>query len=139
LFSNDPERDLGYLEAALAGGRLSRERVDEAVIRQLGLKAAVGLHRPQTADSSVLALAASRAYAEAVTRRIPTLVKDTQNLLPLEPARHRRVLVATAGIIEPWRPEPIPFALPGMLAERGFDVTMYQPGMAPNPAEFDLL
>src|SRR5690606_22338890 len=70
---------------------------------------------------------------------IPTLVKDTQNLLPLEPARHRRVLVATAGIIETWRPEPIPFALPGMLAERGFDVTMYQPGMAPNPAEFDLL
>ena len=139
LFSNEPERDLGYLQAALAEERLSWERVDEAVIRQLGLKAAVGLHRPKTPDTLVLASAKSRAYAEAVTRRIPTLVKDTQNLLPLRPDTHGRVLVTTAGIIEPWRPEPIPFALPGMLAERGFKVTMYQPGMVPNREEFDLL
>ncbi len=139
LFSSDPEQDVASLKAALADGRLSWERVDDAVLRQLGLKAAIGLHKPRQADLSALAAAESKAYAQTVTRRAPTLVKDTQNLLPLDPARHRRVLVITPGIILPFFPQPLPFALPEMLAERGFEVTLHQPDTEVTPAKFDLV
>ena len=63
LFSNDAEQDLAYLEAALADGRLSRQRVDEAVLRQLGMKAALGLHKPGKPPSRTEPETA-RAYAQ---------------------------------------------------------------------------
>ncbi|MBU2485537.1 MAG: glycoside hydrolase family 3 protein [Alphaproteobacteria bacterium] len=138
LFSNDPEQDLRYLEAALADGRLTRERVDEAVTRQLGLKAALGLHAP----GELLARndpTEARGYAAKVARRAPTLVKDVQKTLPLDRGTHKRVLVISGGIVFPFLPEPLPFALPDMLAEKGFEITMYEPGMGGGPDRFDLI
>ena len=41
LFSDDPNADLMYLVKAVADGRLTQERVDEAVTRVLALKAAL--------------------------------------------------------------------------------------------------
>ncbi len=137
LFSDDYEEDLHYLEAALADGRLSWARVDEAVIRQLGLKAAVGLHKP--AVGGTIAVAENRAYAETVARRAPTLVKDTQHLLPLDPTRHRRVLVISGGIVFPFLPHPLPFALPDMLRERGFEVTLHDASTEVSAEKFDLV
>ncbi|MBK8084982.1 MAG: glycoside hydrolase family 3 protein [Devosia sp.] len=138
LFSDDPDRDLGYLEAALADGRLEPARIDEAVLRQLALKAALGLHRP-AAKAGATASPGTRAYADAVARRAPTLVKDTQQLLPLDPAKHRRVLVVSGGIVFPFFREPLPFRLPELLAARGFEVAMYDPGTMVKPEAFDLI
>lgn len=138
LFSDDPHADFAHVKAAVESGAISRERLDEAVIRQLGLKAAVGLHLPPKAPPIELASAASRDTAEAITRRIPTLVKDTQDLLPLDPQTHRRVLVITPGINNPWAPQPTPFAIPDLLRERGFEVTLYEPGAAIDRSAFDL-
>lgn len=138
LFSDDPHRDFAHVAAALESGSISSARLDEAVIRQLGLKAAVGLHKPPVAPPIALAAPESRATAEAITKRIPTLVKDTQNLLPLDPTKHRRVLVLTPGIINPWAPQPIPFAVPDLLRERGFEVTVYEAGAPIDRSAFDL-
>lgn len=137
LFSDDYEQDLAYIEAALADGRLNWARVDEAVIRQLGLKAAVGLHKPAT--SGAIASAENRAYAEAVARRAPTLVKDTQNLLPLDPTRHKRVLVISGGIVFPFLPHPLPFVVPDLLRQKGFEVTLHDAGTEVDGDKFDLL
>jgi beta-N-acetylhexosaminidase len=137
LFSDDYEQDLRYLEAALSDGRLSWARVDEAVIRQLGLKAAVGLHKPATGGT--IAVAENRAYAETVARRAPTLVKDTQELLPLDPNKHKRVLVISGGIVFPFLPHPLPFALPQMLRDRGFEVTLHDATTEVTPEKFDLV
>ena len=138
LFSNDPEQDLEYLEAALADGRLSWERVDEAVLRQLGMKAALGLHGtaelPPRTDAET-----AKAYADAVARRAPTLVKDVQGLLPLDPGKHSRVLVFSGGIVFPFLSEPLPFVLPELLSEKGFEVTVYEPGMEVSAERFDLI
>lgn len=138
LFSNDPEQDLRFLEAALADGRLAQERVDEAVMRQLGVKAALGLHAaaepPARTDSET-----ARSYATEVARRAPTLVKDVQKTLPLDPDKHRRVLVISGGIVFPFLPEPLPFALQDMLADKGFEITLYEPGMEVGPEKFDLI
>lgn len=138
LFSDDPEGDLTYLEAALADGRLTMARVDEAVSRQLALKAALGLHRPAMPIPEI-ATTEMRAYADIVARRAPTLVKDTQDLLPLDPEKHRRVLVISGGIVFPFTPEPLPFKLPQMLQDAGFEVTMHAPDTEVSADDFDLV
>jgi beta-N-acetylhexosaminidase len=139
LFVNDAETDYGYIRDAVEDGRITAGRLDEAVLRQLALKAAVGLNRPRQYDASALAQPSNRAFAEAAVRRMPTLVKDTQSLLPLSVEKHRRVLVVTPGIVNPWMPQPIPFALPSMLAEHGFEVSAYAPDMVVDRKSFDLV
>jgi beta-N-acetylhexosaminidase len=138
LFSTDPEADLAIIGAAVADGRITPERLDDAVARQLALKAALGLHRPATTEA-VIGRPEDRAFAETIAKRIPTLVKDTQNLLPLDPATHRRVLLISPGVIDPWAPAPLPPALPGLLRERGFEVTAYTPQAQLDAANFDLV
>ncbi|MBE7733457.1 glycoside hydrolase family 3 protein [Devosia faecipullorum] len=145
LFSDDASADLMYLVKAVADGRLSQERVDEAVTRILGLKAALGLHRPERAEPSldqakaIIGRPESREKARAVTARVPTLVKDVQNLLPLSPARHRRILIFSTGAVQPFAPMPLPLSLPDLLREEGFEVTEYAPGMAVDVRDFDLV
>jgi beta-N-acetylhexosaminidase len=139
LFSDNPEQDMDYLRRALDDGRLSWERIEEAVLRQLAMKAAVGLHRPISAPLSELGSAASQAAADAIAKRIPTLVKDTQNLLPLDRHKHRRVLVFTPGIVLPFAPQPLPFALPAMLEAAGFEVTLHEPSTEVSAGQFDLV
>ena len=145
LFSDDPNADLMRLVKAVADGRLSQERVDEAVTRVLALKAALGLHRPgrpqpdlDAARGSV-ATEQSRLIAQGVTARVPTLVKDTRNLLPLSPAKYKRVLVYSGGVILPFVPHPLPLSLPERLEKEGFEVTVYTPGMDVSTRNFDLV
>jgi beta-N-acetylhexosaminidase len=144
LFSDDPNGDLMRLVKAVADGRLSQERVDAAVTRVLALKAALGLHRPQPAPSleaarETVATEQSRALAQSISARVPTLVKDVNGLLPLSPDKHKRVLVFTRGVIEPFAPHPLPLSLPEQLAKEGFEVTLHVPGEPVNPRDFDLL
>jgi beta-N-acetylhexosaminidase len=144
LFSDDPNGDLMRLVKAVADGRLSQERVDAAVTRVLALKAALGLHKPQAAPDleaarSVVASAESRAIADAVTARVPTLVKDVRGLLPLSLEKHKRVLVFSGGVILPFSPQPLPLSLPERLAREGFEVTLHVPGDPINPRDHDLM
>ncbi len=138
LFADDPDLDYGFIAAALADGRLDWARVDEAVLRQLALKATLGLHKPQPALPDC-DHAAHRRLAEATAQRAPTLVKDTQALLPLDPEKHRRVLIFSTGVVFPFMPDPLPFALPDMLREKGFEVTVHAPGERVDTGAHDLV
>ncbi|WP_297108755.1 glycoside hydrolase family 3 N-terminal domain-containing protein [uncultured Devosia sp.] len=126
LFSNDLDRDLAAIKAALADGSLTQARIDEALLRVLGLKAALGLHKPSK-QRSVTSRSAAQAAATEAFQRAPTLVKDVQNLFPLSPERHRRVLFVSSGIISPIHGRPLDFALPQMMRERGFEVDLHNP------------
>lgn len=141
LFSHDPEADVAAIKAALKRGDLDQQRLDEATLRVLAFKAAIGLHRPaQPRDRSLVrGSIANRQAADRITARVPTLVKDTQKLLPLDPKKHRRVLVVTPGIVMPFLKEPLPFALPKMLEGEGFAVTMHEPGAPIIPEKHDLV
>jgi beta-N-acetylhexosaminidase len=145
LFSDDPNGDLMSLVKAVADGRLSQERVDEAVTRVLALKAALGLHRSEREKSEltraqvIMARSASKTIARDATARVPTLVKDVPGLLPLSPARHKRVLVFSTGAVQPFAPVPLPLSLPDLLREEGFAVTEYSPDMAVRAGDFDLV
>lgn len=141
LFSDEPEADIARIEAALDDGRITPDRLDEAMIRILGLKAALGLHDTghDPADRSRLFNPASAEIAQAATARAPTLVKDVRGLLPLAPDRHRRVLVYTTGIVTPLHGEGMAMAFPEMLRAEGFEVTVHQPGDKTDPRDFDLV
>ena len=144
LFSDDPNADLMYLVKAVADGRLSQERVDEAVTRVLALKAALGLHQERDPLSLsraevIMARSQSKETTRQVTARVPTLVKDVAQLLPLSPARHRRVLIFSTGAVQPFAPAPLPLSIPDLLRQEGFEVTEYEPGMAVDPKQFDLV
>jgi beta-N-acetylhexosaminidase len=141
LFSDEPEDDIARIEAALADGRITHDRLDEATIRVLGLKAALQLRETGflPADRSQLFNARSAAEARTVTLRAPTLVKDVAGILPLSPERHRRVLVYSTGIVTPLHGASQPFALTEMLRDEGFDVTLYAVEAPADPRDFDLV
>lgn len=141
LFSDEPEADIARIEAALADGRITAERLDEAMVRVLGLKAALRLHKDgkAAADRSKLHNRARAATAQAITARAPTLVKDVQSILPLSPDRHRRVLVYSTGIVTPLHGDGMPMVFPDLLRAEGFDVTLYDPATRPDPRQFDLV
>jgi beta-N-acetylhexosaminidase len=142
LFSHDPEADFALIERAVQDGRITPARHQEALIRILGLKAALGLHKaaPMVADvAAAIGQDKDRTLAQSITARAPSLIKDVQGLLPLSPNRHRRVLIVSGGIVSPIHPAPMQFDLPDLLRAEGFVVTMYKPGMHPTPADHDLM
>jgi beta-N-acetylhexosaminidase len=142
LFPPDPERHMAIVRRAVEDGSIPKARFEDALMHVLGLKAAIGLHKPDhRSDPERLAAIATRenlAAALAVTRRAPTLVKDTQALLPLDPSKHRRILLFTSDIVHPLA-GTVPFALPDMLRAQGFEVTSLTPGTAVTRANFDLV
>jgi beta-N-acetylhexosaminidase len=140
LFSRTPEEDMAAVYAAVEDGRIPAERFEDAVLRVLALKAAVGLHDTASArPAGAISRASDKAIADAALRRAPTLVKDTQGLLPISPQRHKRVLVISGGIISPLHSEPHAFKLPDMLAAEGFQVTVHTRQPIVDPAGFDLV
>ena len=144
LFSDDPNADLMRLVKAVADGRLTQERVDEAVTRVLGLKAALGLHKDRPEPSleaarRVVATEENQMIAQGVTARVPTMVKDVRNILPLSPHKTPRVLVYSTGAVQPFAPHPIPLSLPERLEKEGFAVTVFDPETPANPKDFDLV
>jgi len=140
LFSRAPEQDMAAVRAAVEDGSIPAERFEDAVLRVLALKATLGLHDAASVrPSGALSRPSDRTIAEAALRRAPTLVKDTQRLLPISPQRHKRVLVISGGIISPLHSQPFDFKLPDMLAAEGFEVTVQTRQPVVDPARFDLV
>lgn len=148
LFPAPFEADFAHLMAALGDGRLSRARVDEAVVRVLGLKAALGLHRLSAAERVPAPEAVRRVVRSAAHRAVEleaasasvTLVKDVAGTLPLTLARHRRVVLVT----DPDRKgfamqDALPLTLADDLRARGFEVRAFDAAKPPSPADTDLL
>ncbi|NBT94595.1 MAG: hypothetical protein EBT47_06245, partial [Chloroflexi bacterium] len=141
--------DARLMEEGLRTGRLSEARLEEACLRVLALKAALGLHRRPVSERiatldearATLASPAHVAKSETIARRSVTLVKQQEGLLPLQPARYPRVVVIGDY------PEPLMPIMPrrsyepflGVLREAGFDVREYDQASLPTPADTDLI
>jgi len=102
LFTKNLEEDYEYMSAGVEDGTITPERLDEAVVRILGLKAALKLPEKK-ADGSIFVKSEEagkivgceehkRIELECADQAV-TLVKDTQKLLPINIARHKRVLI----------------------------------------------
>ena len=97
LFVHRLESVYDYLEQCLGDGRLSAERLDEAVRRVLALKAELRLHErpPLMSDAErkkVMAGSTYAADAERLAEKSVTLLRDSKNIVPLKAARGTRIL-----------------------------------------------
>jgi len=149
LFSRDPASDMALMLKGLREGRLSEARLDEAVTRMLSLKARLGLHRRSPAErvrplgevrERLRTDAAMDVAARAAGQGL-TLVKDTAALLPLDPGRHRRVvLVADPGWSFISGAPARSFApIEQELVARGFEVRAFDTDAPPTREDTDLL
>ena len=144
LFNKDLAEDYGYLLAGVREGLVSMERLDEAVTRILATKASLGLHRRQREGTLVPPPAALdevgrpeyRAWSDEVADRAVTLVHDRQNLLPISPAKYRRVYL---NVIQKSDNVNDPFVLAWKKAfeDEGFEVTVRDRHVTIEPSDFD--
>lgn len=149
LFSRAPDRDYGFMLDGLRKGLLSEARLLEAVTRILTLKARLGLHdvdpaermMPIDAMRDALQTPAHRDVAVKAAGQGITLVKDTQDLLPLDPARHRRVVIIAEDGFSFWDGALSRGYQPFVeeLRARGFEPRMLDPEQWPTREDTDLV
>jgi beta-N-acetylhexosaminidase len=149
LFSRSPAEDVALMLKGLREGRLSERRLEEAVERVLSFKAKLGLHRktveerlpPLETVRERLRKPANLQVAERAAGQGVTLVKDAQRLLPLDPARHRRVtIIEDAGwsfFVGAQPRDLTPFK--DALRAAGFEVRDFDPDNRPTRADCDLV
>jgi len=138
LFSTDYEEDYAFMLAGVRTGVITPERLDEAVTRVLALKAALDLHAAASPAELVrdgayerLDLDAHREHARASADAAVTLVKSREaGLLPLDPARHPRVLVYSLRGRDATTEPAEQFC--SALRDEGFTVRLYQEDQAPD-------
>lgn len=101
LFFNNLEEDFGFMKAGVENGVITKERLDDANRRILGLKAKLRLHEKKEAgtllrtpeDLEVVGCEEHLAMrADAADKGI-TLVKNTLDQLPLNPKDHKRIRI----------------------------------------------
>ncbi len=99
LFNKSLDEDLGYMMDGYKSGVISEQRLEDALTRILGTKAAMGLHKkaaegrlvPAAEKLEYLRCEEHVAWAKDCADRSATLVKDTQHLLPITPEKYHRI------------------------------------------------
>jgi beta-N-acetylhexosaminidase len=149
LFSDDYERDVGFVLSACQDGRIPSERLNEAITRVLGLKAALKLH-VMTLDQRMATLtdlethfrsSQGVAVAQQLTAKSIDLVKDVRGTLPLSLEKHRRIVLIDNGATS-----MLPHIAPkhmsvfaNELTARGFEVRNFDANRLPTHQDTDLL
>lgn len=102
MVSSDWRRVLDYLTDAIRGERVSERRIDDAVTRILRVKEHAGLRvrtepqrRVSSHEGNVLACSRHRGLAREAVRKSLVLLKNANNLLPLQ--RNARIAIAGDG------------------------------------------
>jgi len=147
LFSVEDAYDFNLLVKFVKDGTFPGQRVKEAVLRILALKASLGLHikkqegtlipATETVDKILGCSEHERWKDECVSSSI-TLVKDTQKLLPVSPETHRRVLLIQNTPTAFFGP-PKELCFRDYLEDTGFEVTMMAEDIFPSPDFFNLV
>ncbi|MET9729789.1 glycoside hydrolase family 3 protein [Streptomyces sp. NPDC006458] len=141
---NPPRLDVAWnaVLAAVRGGELTEERLDESILRVLRLKARLGLLtepyvNPSHVDRTV-GTATHLANADRIAERTTTLLVNEGGLLPLSPGSHGRVLVLGADPASPsGTTGPPTGVLAAALTGLGFTATALSTGTAPSTAVID--
>lgn len=133
LFNRNMEEDFRLMREGYEKGILSDARLEEAVKRILATKAAMHLPEKQekgqlVPDASALDILNCETYdrwAKECADEGVTLVKDIQKLLPIDPKKHKRVLLELMGNFPSNKRVCESFVRE--LEARGFEVTVYEP------------
>ena len=120
VFNTDFHEDYGYILEALKNGRLTEERLDEAVTRILALKAKY-CHKVENEPVP------AEAWHEEAADKAITLVKNKQTeKLPMTPERYPNIRLITLG-----KDDILDGSVRGItkeiLEQNGFKVEIYEP------------
>ena len=104
LFFNDIEEDLEYMTEAYKDGRLTEERLMEALTRILGFKAMIGLDKyaeetfPSKEGLSIVGCEEHKKVQLEVSDKAITLAKQVgENIFPVTPEKYKRILYVPVG------------------------------------------
>jgi len=97
LFTKNLEEDYQYMVEGIKSGIVSKERLDEAVLRTLALKASLKLHikkEKYTIEkaSKILGCEEHLLWAKECADQSVTLVKEEKNVLPLSVQKYKKIL-----------------------------------------------
>lgn len=145
LFFNDPDEDFSTMMNAYHTGMISEERIQEALMRILGLKAHMGLHKKKAEQlvpsEEVMKIELRKQeyvkMQKVISEKGITLVKyKDKDVLPLTPERYKRIMLvpvkgAESGMTALMKAAGISGGSPvellqKKLTERGFEVFVYQ-------------
>lgn len=102
LFTKNMDEDFEYMKQGYRDGILTEERLEEALIRILGLKATLKLPEAKVNGSIYRDLEEARKIVgceehkeieRECSDKAVTLVKNLENLIPIDPVKKRRVLL----------------------------------------------
>jgi beta-N-acetylhexosaminidase len=138
LFFNDPEEDFGYMLEGCRNGTITEERLNDALHRILGIKAALNLNVlkaegklvPPKEQMNVIGCEEHLKVSEKLADGYITLVKDREHYLPMTPKRYPRVKLifiggeghVIAGQLFKGNDEAIKAEIVRILSEKGFQV-----------------
>lgn len=143
LFNKSLDEDYGFLLEGLKTGKVTEERLNEAVTRILATKASLHLPEKQAQGKlvpgaealSIVGNEKHGAWAKEVADRSVTLVRDEQKLLPITPKKYRRVYL---NVIQKSNDPENPLVLQwkALFEKEGFEVTVRDRRTTIVPADF---
>jgi len=97
LFAKNLQEDFDFMCKGVEDGIITKERLDEAVVRILALKAALNLNKERelpTLESAmkVVGCEEHKKWAKECADKAVTLVKEEKGVLPVTPAKYKRIL-----------------------------------------------
>lgn len=136
LFFNDIEEDFGYMMAGYENGTITEDRLNDAVMRILGLKAKLKLQErkqngtliPEKDGLNTVQCEKHKMMADEAARKSITLVKDTKKQLPISPKTHKKayvIVVSNPPINRGNVEDPCKELICQQMKEYGYDVTMH--------------
>ena len=144
LFFNDPDEDFQWMMDGYKNGIITDERLEEALTRILGTKAALGLHnkpkteilQPKAEAMAKIGLDSYKGIAKEISDKSITLVKNEENIFPISPEKHKRVLLVNvkgiangiADLMGGGKKTPIE-EIKELLEQEGFEVEIYESAM----------
>lgn len=136
LFSKNLDEDYIFMKKGVEDGIITPQRLDDAVMRILALKASLKLHEKNnlpSLDHIRVKLASKEKLQKArkIADESITLVKNNQNILPISPKKSKRILFydieSGENAIGYARSNGVYESLAPLLEKEGFEVTRFVP------------
>jgi len=135
LFTKCLDEDLAYMKKGVEDGIITPERLNDALTKILGLKAALRLHKKQAAGElvptdEIMETEEHRRWAIECADKSITLVKEENGVLPISHKKYKRVLVfpieSSEGFAYGVRVGAVQLFVDSLKKE-GFEVDVYHP------------
>ncbi len=143
LFFNEMDEDFESMKQGVLDGRITEERLSDALHRILALKAHMGLHKkaktelvpPKSQVHEIVGCEEHKAMQKEISDKAVTLVKyKDKDVLPLTPERYKRIMIVyvkeleapgLVSLMERGKVSPAE-KLKEKLEEQGFEVFIYE-------------